>query len=329
MMLTLDQLRACAAGCVEIREESDGYFFDRMTPSLREHFSTSETAVIRARCQTGIRLRFTSDTRSLSLAIRFGRAARAFRCVDLVVDGIFMGTFSGQEDGKPCLLNLFSAPNAVMRSFECWLPYSVESWLVSLAIDDGSAWAPLPVEPATWLAIGDSITQGMTCISPSRTYAALAARSMGINHHNTGVGGARMEAGAGEVSGLPGSFATVAFGCNDWNGGKPLDHYERDTVQFLETLFRVRPGIPLGLLTPFPAVSATGEQNKNGVQLEAYREVLRKQASLNKKIRLIEGPSLIPADPGAFADGIHPNNAGMAVLANRLVPHLQILASLV
>jgi hypothetical protein len=119
MMLTLDQLRACAAGCVEIREEAEGVFFDRMTPSLRQHFSTSEAAVIRARCQTGIRLRFNSDTRSLNLAIRFGRAARAFRCVDLVVDGILRGTFSGQEDGKPCLLNLFSAPNAVMRSFEC------------------------------------------------------------------------------------------------------------------------------------------------------------------------------------------------------------------
>jgi lysophospholipase L1-like esterase len=37
---------------------------------------------------------------------------------------------------------------------------------------------------------------------------------------------------------------------------------------------------------------------------------------------VIEGPALIPADPAAFVDGIHPNNAGMAVLARNLAPAL-------
>jgi lysophospholipase L1-like esterase len=196
---------------------------------------------------------------------------------------------------------------------------------VSLAVDDGATVTPLPPEPATWLAIGDSITQGMTCASPARTYAGLAARALGISHHNTAVGGARMEPGAGQVAGIEATFATAAFGCNDWNGGKPLAQFAADTAAFLETLFAARPGLPLGLITPFPAVGDRGERNAAAVDLEAYRDVVRRQAAAHPSVRLIEGPSLIPAEAAFFADGIHPNDAGMAVIAERLAPHLRTL----
>jgi lysophospholipase L1-like esterase len=322
MNLSLDQIRACAAGCSEIREETEGLFLDRMPPAQRLHYGPAESVVIRARCQAGIRLRFRSDTRRLTAVMRFGRSARAFPCLDLIVNGIFQGTFTGETGKQPCRLDLFQSADTASRSFEIWLPYAVESWLVALEADEGARIDPLPAEPVTWLVIGDSISHGMTCTSPSRTYPALAARSLGWNHHNVAVGGARMVRAAGEVTDIAADVATVAFGCNDWNGCKTLETYESDTRQLLDTLFRARPGLPTGLITPFPAVWETGEKNKSDVWLEAFRDVLRKVAPDYPTVTVIEGPALIPADPAAFVDGIHPNNAGMAVLARNLAPAL-------
>lgn len=326
MRLPTDLLRACATGCAEVREEPEGLFFDRMTPALRLHFGASEGAIIRARCQSGIRLRFTSDTRSLRLTMRFGRVARPFDSVDLVVNDVFLGTFTGDRQNQPWRTELFHAPEAVLRRFELWLPYSVESWVVALEIDECAQLAPLPLEPVTWQVIGDSISQGMTSTSASRTFPALAARALGFNHHNTAVGGAVMDDGAAQAASIPAAVATVAFGCNDWNGGKPLPQYESDTIRLLERLFTIHPGMPVGLITPFPAVGETGEKNNSGIWLESYRDALRSLAPRYPFVRLIEGPSLIPSDPLAFIDGIHPNNAGMAVLARNLATELRILA---
>jgi lysophospholipase L1-like esterase len=322
MNVSFDQLRSFATGCAEIRQEPEGLFFDRMPPSQRLHYGNSEGAITRARCQAGVRLRFRSNSRRLSVTIRFNRFARKFDCLDLVVDGIFLGTFQGDREKQPCRIELFCAPEALPRSFELWLPYSVESWVVALELEDGASAEPLPPEPVNWLVIGDSISQGMTCSSPSRTYPALAARSLGWNHHNVAVGGARMAGPAGDVRTIPATVATVAFGCNDWNGGKTVEAFETDTRTLLDALFHGHPGLPTGLLTPFPAVWATGEKNKDGVWLESFREVLRKIAPAYPSVRLLEGPALIPADEGAFLDGIHPNNAGMAVLARNLAPEL-------
>lgn len=327
MKFTLDQFRACAAGCFEIREEPEGLFFDRMTPALRALYGTAEGALIRARCQTGIRLRFESDTDSLRLSLRLGRAARAINVVDLIVDGVFQASFTGTLAVQPWTVELFANPDRRPRRFELWLPYAVESWVVSLEIGDNATLKPLPPEPVTWLVIGDSITQGMTCSSPARTYAGLAARAAGFNHHNTGVGGAIMDPAAGGAAAIPATFATVAFGCNDWNRCLPLAEFESATLGLFDALLALHPGLPVGLITPLPAVWATGEKNKSDVWLESYRDVLRKIAPRFPAARLIEGPQLVPADPGCFVDGIHPNTTGMAVVARNLAMHLQILAA--
>ncbi len=325
MNLTTDQLRNYSTGCLEIREEPEGLFFDRMPPALRLHYGASEGFMIRARCQTGIRIRFQSDTRSLRLTMRFGRFARRFDAVDLVVDDVFLGTFTGNRDAQPWRNEIFRAPESSPRRFELWLPYSVESWLVALEIDDHAQLSELPLEPISWLVIGDSISQGMSCASPSRTFTALTSRAMGMNHHNTAVGGAKMEKGAGLTGSIPAQFATVAFGCNDWNGCKSIPQFEADTRNLLDNLFTDHPNMPVGLITPLPAVWETGEKNKNDIWLESFRNVLRKLPPHYPAIRLIEGPALIPADPLAFADGIHPNNAGMAVIARNLTPELLAL----
>ncbi len=325
MKLSPDLLRACSTGCAELREEPEGLFFDRMAPALRAHFGSSEAAVIRARCQAGIRIRFASTTQNLRIAMRFNRAARPFDTVDLHVEGEPWGSFVGERTPEPWSACLFIDPRPIRRSFDLFLPHCVESWLVSLAVDDTAVVEPLPPEPLTWLVIGDSISQGMTCASPSRTYTALAARTLGCNHHNTAVGGAKMDPGAAEAAAIPADFATVAFGCNDWNGCKRLAQYEADSIAFLDRFFALRPGMPLGLVTAFPAVGPAGEKNKDGVMLESYREVLRHLAPRYPAARIIEGGMLVPADPRFFTDGIHPNTPGMAVIAKNMVSALRAL----
>lgn len=325
MIVTLDQLRCLASGCADVRAEPEGVYFDRMTEPLRACYGGSEGAVIRARCPSGVRVRFASNTRFLKVAIRFGRVARPLDTIDLHVDGLRWGTFVGDRAAAPWRATLFRDVESRCRTFELALPHCVEAWLAELEIEDGAGIESIPPEPDTWLVIGDSISQGMTCGSPSRAYTATAARALALNHQNTAVGGAQMNPAAADTAAIPAAIATVLFGCNDWNVAKPLDRFEADSAAFLERFFAAHPRTPLGVITPIPSVRDGGECNKAGVALEAYRAVLRKLAPRYAGVQLIEGPSLVPADRQFFCDGIHPNNAGMAAIARALAPALSRL----
>lgn len=327
MRMSVGLIRSLVTGCCELREEAQGLFADRMNAGLGGLYSRSDAQVIRARAQAGVRLRFRSNTRALALGIRFGRACRPFFKVDLFVDGRFHVS-AGPDSAEPAWQgSLFKADRRRARAFELWLPYSVESWLALVELDDGAALEPLPPEPRAWLAIGDSITQGMHATSPSRAFAALAARQAGLGLHNVAVGGAVMEAEAGAAAaGMSWDLATVAFGCNDWNRSRPLEEYEAAARGLLGALRAARPAAPIGLMTPLP-VTGRPETNSGGAAIEDYRAVLRRLADGFKGVTVIEGAELIPADPGLFQDGVHPNDRGMAAIAERLAPSLAALAA--
>lgn len=324
MNLSIDHLRAFARGVCEVRHEDRGVYLDRMNAPLRALYGQTEGALIRARCGAGICLRFRSDTAELRLHLQSGRTARPFRKADLFVDGTWLTTAGPEGAGTEWKGRLFAAARRAPREFELWLPHCAETWIASLEIEDGSLIEPLPPLPHAWLAIGDSITQGMTATAPARAFAVIAARRAALDVHNIGVGGATMEAEAGRASAaLRWDIATVAFGCNDWNQGRPPAGYEAATRDLLAALRAVRPDAPILLITPLPVTrQPEGELNKNGVALEDYREILRRTAMDFRAVNVIEGPDLVPADPACFADGVHPNDAGMALIGERLAERL-------
>ena len=323
MRLSADVLQQVARGCVSVRQEPDGIIFDRMTAQLHEHYSQTEAQIVRAACPAGVRLRFQSDTTFIHLALRYGEPCRPFYGTDVFADEAFVGTFGPRNPADQWEADIFSVSGRKMRTFDIWLPYAVESQIIAMEIDDDAQVDPLPRAPMTWLAIGDSITQGMTASSPSRTYVAEATRSLNMEVHNTGVGGATMEATAGSgVMPIEFGFATVAFGVNDWNTEKPLEKFRADTKALLEGVLKKRATLPIGLITPPPS-DDLHQMEKKAQSLEAYRRVLREAALSFPTVQVIEGPSLMLAEMDRFVDGIHPNDLGMTEMGRNLTAALE------
>ena len=324
--LSLADIRKLARGCCEVREEPQGIYFDRMNEPLRDFYSGAEGFNICARCPAGVRIRFRSNTASLRASFKYGGgASQPFFGADLFVDGRRAGTFGPKEKVTRWSGEIFRAESQIEREFDLWLSYSVETWVDFLEVEDGASVEPVMPDGETWLAVGNSITQGMFCTSPSRTYAATAARVQGLALHNVGVGGGRMEPGVGKGASLiPCSIATVAFGVNDWNQLKPVDQFKRDSMELLCALLRGRENLPVGLITPLP-VCDRPELNEVGASPEDLRRVLREAACEFESVTVIEGPSLVPADEKYFVDGVHPNDLGMNEMGTNLATKLKLL----
>jgi len=296
--------------------------FDRMTDDLWRCYRDSESRVVRAASPAGVRLRFRSDTSRVVLALRYGRQARPIFSSDLFVDGRLAVSAGPERPAERWEGEVFRAPTRGMRTFELWLPHVVETWLERLEIEDGACVEPAPPFERTWLAVGDSITQGMTASSPSRTYTGLGARRLRIDLWNVGVGGGTMDPAAGRAAARLGcDLVTVAFGVNDWNRAKPLDRFRRDCEEVFSALTARKKDGSTFVITPLPVVGLR-ERNDAGRTLEHYREIVRETAERTGGIPVIEGPDLVPAEAEFFVDGVHPNDAGMRAVARGLAGRL-------
>lgn len=273
-----------------------------------------------------MRLRFRSDTSWIKACFRYGGQARPIFAADIFVDGRPAETFGPDAPTREWSGEIFRAEVRTRREFDLWLPHVVETWVEFLEMEDGAEIEPVPAGSTTWVAAGDSITQGMAASIPSRTFSAVAARSLKFNLHNTGVGGATMEQVAGMGASLiPCSFATVAFGVNDWAHSKPGEQFEQDTVGLLSELLRGKSNLPVGLLTPLPVLERD-DLASSTLRIEDFRQALRRVGERFETVTVIEGPSLVPAIADYFVDGVHPNDRGMAEMGKNLAVHLGKLA---
>ena len=317
-----EELERLAHGCCAVREEQRGVFFDRMNAPLREFYDSREALRVRARCPAGVRIRFRSDTSWLEVSLKYGDCCREIFKADLVVDGAWIGSFGPDEPAGGWSGEIFRAKEEATREFDLWLPHMVETWVQWIEIDDGALVEPILPADQTWLAIGDSITQGIFASTPAGSYAAVAARLLSVNLHNVGVGGATMEGLVGAAAAqVPCSFASVAFGVNDWSQSKPLDRFRQDSLELLSGLSRNQAAPPVALVTPLPVLDRP-EKNALGLRIEDYRAELREITTQSNGVILIEGPALLPAEEKYFVDGVHPNAAGMKPIGEQLAREL-------
>jgi len=308
------------------RLERDGELvrFLRMPEGLEEHYSDTEPRRIRRKCTPGARIVLRTDSPWLRMSVEYGGAARKLYLLDVFVDGKQLDSIGTAEDsGAPWKGETFRFEERKEHVGVVWLTHCSETTVREFEVEDSSKVEAVPKPAKSWLAIGDSITQGMTCRTPSRTYSALAAAKLGLELRNVGVGGGRMDAELGALCrSIPADVATVAFGANDFNGSIPLATYAANTRKVLEDLLRGRPTSPIGLVTPTPWMRPM-ERNEAGHVLEDYRVLLREVATDYPSVLVIEGEQMIPSEEKYFVDGVHPNDEGMASYSENLGPILR------
>ena len=276
----------------------------RMNEALLELYREPEKRLLRAQCATGVRVALFTDAVEAEFSFRFGRAARQVFTADLQVDGVLFATVTGEG---PHRIPLPAGEKELVLHF----PHLVEVADFSFSVDDAASVRPAPGPERKLLVCGDSIMQGMTCTTPVRAVGTLLAAQLGMEFHNTSVGGAAMKAAAVRgTCALGGDAVIVGFGINDVFLETPVETFREECAGVCRLLGEF-PGRAF-MVTPIPCL-----KKENG-PVEELREIIRNSAGDFSRITLIEGPEIFPAEEEFYVDGTHPNDAGMAVYAAKL-----------
>lgn len=192
----------------------------------------------------------------------------------------------------------------------------------------GGRVAPAPAQPR-WLVHGDSITEGWWSTRPAHSWPATAGRALGLDTVNLGyAGAARGELPlAQHLAALPGDLLTLAFGTNCWSRVPYTAPLLYETVRtFIALVRQGHPDTPLLLLSPVLRPEAESTPNAVGATLAELRTAMEDAvrslaAAGDEQVALLSGLGLLTADH--LEDGLHPNDAGHALIASAVADALR------
>ncbi len=284
---------------------------DRMPEKLHAVYSSPKHR-IRAACASGVRAIFEMDAPELTFSAIFGESARPFHLFDVEVDGHIFA-FDGPGPHRLCL-------SGAKQRVTVYLPHLVQVRGMSIAVPVSASFSAVPEMRKKILFCGDSIIQGMMCVSPARTIVAWTATALDMDFHNTAVGGATMcrEQIESALS-IGGDVIVAAFGINDAIMKTPFDSFRQETGRVFSLLEAC--GIPAVFASPIPNL------NNSTPELEAYREIIVSVSRSHPGVRLLDGYRFFPPDPRLYADGIHPGESGMNVYSNILTTQIKEILS--
>ncbi|MFH1969064.1 MAG: GDSL-type esterase/lipase family protein [Verrucomicrobiota bacterium] len=238
-------------------------------------------------------------------------------------DGRRIATFDRPSDAGGVVRVRLAAGDGEPHTWGLVLPYADPVVFRGLRLAAGGQLLALPpvAERTVYVAYGDSITHGFFAGDALSGYAWQLAETMGWQLVNLGFGSrTAVPADAKLVAAMKPDVVTILLGVNDCLGCVPLDTFARNYGAILDTLRERRPTALMVVITPLDVPGKWVGTEK----LEDYREALHKlvAARKNNRLLLVEGPALIPSDLSCFADGLHPNDKGFAIMADRLAAEI-------
>ena len=317
MDLNLSQLQAITLGALNIRQEADGFHFDRMTPTQVINFTQAEEE-FGPKCEvsSGVRLDFYTD--SPILALRWHNAelvcGRTFCYFDVLVDGqllVHSGTMdcTAEPAGDFCV----ALPEGMHR-VQVFFPGLNKMVVAAVTLADGATVMPHRCAKRI-LFHGDSITQGYDAIFPSGSYANLLARHYDAEILNQAIGGAMFDPAVVQPVGAF-DFVVVGYGTNDWSK-KNFADFTADAAAFMARLSVIYGNLPVFVILPIWR-GDTDRTDTAGDFMECRALLGRFAAS--QGFHVVDDYDLVPHDPRLFGDGyLHPTNAGFQLYAQRLI----------
>jgi lysophospholipase L1-like esterase len=236
--------------------------------------------------------------------------------IDFVVDGKLLSTKRTRR-GK--IKFHFDNPLKKKCEVKIYFPTIFEMHIKNLKIN-GTVEKPAQKEKI--LCLGDSITQGFISGYPSCNYVARIAALLNVDAINQGVGGYIYNSASlnglqrfKPQFGLP-KFITVAYGTNDWHRKIPKDILQNNIREYYKRLIEIFPDTPIYVITPIWRGDIELETNDKAYFYE-IQNIIQKETSLYKTIKLINGLRLIPHEFKFFSDVyLHPNAEGFNIMAH-------------
>lgn len=283
----------------------------------------------------GTRVRFRTDSEDVLVRLRFSarhigpsRNSIGFYRVDGRDEERFTrplpagGALPADADLD---LKLPNPGDGGFHDYELILPYGDAVDVLSVEVAPQARWEkPAPRPAVRWVAHGDSVTQGFTASHVLKTYPFQVAETKGWQVINEGIGGRGCVAADGDfLAGVEAEIFSVAIGVNDWQGGTELAVFRKNMTELLQRLRAGHPNSPVYVITPL-WVPPSWKPAQAKYPLEEYRKIISeivqtRIAGGDVRMKLVDGPALIDADPALFDKvAVHPNDAGFAQMADRL-----------
>lgn len=320
MDVDLSDLAGYATGIFGWEIDQGAWHGHRLPVAMRRHYAADAALDLRARCRSGVVLRFNTDSTQLRLTVRYGVNSRLVGFGSVVVDGKITGTF-GRESPYGEWTGEVDLPGTGFREVELWLAHTAEMSIVEL-LADGALRPSRKIPSRRWFALGDSITQGTDVPRPIECWAAKLARQMDLQLFNAGIGSATGEAALAKLlPDEPFDLVSIAYGVNDWVKNVPLKEY-RNAISAIATACVNRwPEAGVVVLSPAPT-RIERSVNENGNVIEDYRIALD-EVEWPSSVTLVRGTQIpVDLDQHLF-DDCHPNESGYQLFADAFEPFFE------
>ena len=338
--LSLDAIAPLLDGHVDLRRRADSVQPLRIPAAEAPLYDPFNRWV--ASAAAGVRLRFTTDSRVIALAINqrlVPPTPPAFEprgLYDLYIDGDLAqrvladggalidpdGTLSGHEATRV----VFEDLPAGAKSIEIWLPQAATVSITGLAIDDGARFAPWPDARRRIVFHGSSITHCMEAAGASAGWPAVAASLAGLRHLNLGWGGSCLLSGlaARILRDQPADAIVLKLGINVWPDGTLRERTFLDSAHAMLSIIRERHTVtPIALVSPIFSPGREDDGDNGGLSLSRMRDLLvqvveTRQSMGDANLRYLSGLALFgEADAADLPDALHPNTAGYRRMGER------------
>ena len=346
---------------VSLLEDEDGITPWRLPQASRPYLPPLMSFV--ASCAAGVRVALVTDTTALAIELAQISVAPIPGLehfpprFDLVVDDELVESVVDETGSRfDALLGRITeaGPETTVRfeglplrrkRVEVWLPVRSRVAIRRIGIDEGASCEAWVDERPKWIVHGSSITHCGEAYSPSRTWPGVAARALGLNATNLGLGGQCLveQWVARAIRDLPASQITLKLGINVWNFAAMSDRVFTSSVHgFLDTVRDGHPTTPIDLVSPIYCPpgehtcgpSVLGEEGRwlsvaNAGEADGcptvtrMREVLAEIVAVRIRngdewITYVDGLELLgPDDRRHLPDDLHPDADGYVAIGER------------
>lgn len=323
--LSDEEISNFTSGVYTVSRRDSLLFFERFPDTVLSLVAVKETWAVRSQCTSGVKISFLTNSDYLFISgVSYPNSPQCEPFILLVNEKLLESLPKANEAGY--FSEIFELETSSdLKLVEIHFPAYARGAISKIGVARNAGLIP-PPSRGILLAMGNSITQAGGAY---KGYSSILARNSGLNLHNLGVGGHIFDS-----SFLPYAFVkdpdliTVAYGTNDWNGGRPPENieaffkrlvqlYEKTNIFVLEPLHRYR-----------PVNSESGElsRNRNGQDLDYYRNLIRNTALSYPNIHVIDYRNILMDDPDLFTDGIHPTLEGHRIMGNNLADEIRALS---
>ena len=279
----------------------------------------------------GGRVRFKTDSKKLAIKAEYPRltprsilTAQTSMGFDIYLrkDGVF--TFHtalyppiDMTDGYEKCMHLGEGEHEV----EIYMPLYNDLDSMYIGIEEGAtleATAPY-THSVPILYYGSSITQGASASRPGNAYSAIVERRLDADFINLGFASGAL--GEKAMADYIASLSFSAFVCDYDYNAPSAEHLEATHFPLYQTIRASHPDTPILLITK-PILLAYSDNADNDRRRRIIYETYRRaEAAGDRNIYLLDGKEMFaPYEAGmACADGVHPGDFGMWVMAENIV----------